>query len=165
MTSLPASQRRALDTIEGTLRAADPHLASMFAIFARLNVGEPVPTEPLTYRPKLGRQRPHTTACAVVLIPVIFIALIVVGVLAGGPSSATACGSDHPKTTSPLVDRPACRLAADTTAVKAASATTADGAENPTCLAIAPASRSARRAGGEAAPAGQRDTHGWVCYK
>jgi hypothetical protein len=73
--SLPSSQLRVLGSIEGRLRAADPHLASMFAIFA------------------------------------------------------------------------------DTTAVKAATGarpTTADGTENPACIALIQHGRSAR---------------GWVCYK
>ena len=43
--SLPASQQRVLDRMETRLRAGEPHLASMFGIFARLNAGEPVSTE------------------------------------------------------------------------------------------------------------------------
>jgi hypothetical protein len=35
--SLPASQQRVLDRMETRLRAGEPHLASMFGIFARLN--------------------------------------------------------------------------------------------------------------------------------
>jgi hypothetical protein len=40
---LPASQRRVLDRIEGTLGGADPQLAAMFAIFGRLNRDEEMP--------------------------------------------------------------------------------------------------------------------------
>ena len=38
--SLPACQQRVLDRMEGALRASDSHLASMYAIFGRLNTGE-----------------------------------------------------------------------------------------------------------------------------
>jgi hypothetical protein len=41
--SLPASQRRALVRIERKLRASDPRLISMFAIFTRLNFDEDMP--------------------------------------------------------------------------------------------------------------------------
>src|SRR6266571_5110339 len=37
--SLPACQQRALDRMEGALRASEPHLTSMYAVFARLNAG------------------------------------------------------------------------------------------------------------------------------
>jgi len=148
--SLPASQRRALGSIEGRLRAADPHLASMYAIFARLNVGEPVAPERLAFRSGLRWPRPRVAACAAVLIPVLFIAMIVVSALAGGPRIPGACYGDHPVgSSSPLV-RPACQLTADTTAVKATAAATPDGTENPACIALALHGRSAR---------------GWVCYK
>jgi ferric-dicitrate binding protein FerR (iron transport regulator) len=40
---LPAGQQRVLDSIEDALRAAEPKLASMFAIFARLTCGEARP--------------------------------------------------------------------------------------------------------------------------
>ena len=38
---LPARQVRALGRMETGLRADEPHLASMFGIFARLAVGQP----------------------------------------------------------------------------------------------------------------------------
>jgi hypothetical protein len=41
--SLPASQQRVLDEIGNGLRASEPRLAGMFAIFTRLNLGEPPP--------------------------------------------------------------------------------------------------------------------------
>lgn len=40
---LPAGQQRVLDSIEDALRAAEPKLASMYAIFARLTRGEARP--------------------------------------------------------------------------------------------------------------------------
>jgi hypothetical protein len=75
---LPASQRHALGSIEARLRAADPHLASMFAMFSRLSVGEPVAMERLVSRPGLRLPPPRLAACAMVLIPVMFIALVIV---------------------------------------------------------------------------------------
>jgi hypothetical protein len=41
--SLPVSQQRVLDEIRDHLRASEPRLAGMFAIFTRLNLGEPRP--------------------------------------------------------------------------------------------------------------------------
>ena len=151
--SLPASQQRALVSIEGGLRAADPHLASMFAIFARLNAGEPVATERLVARLRLRWQRPRLAAFAAVLIPAMFIAMVVVSALAGGRLSPRACGNGNLVGASSAPVRTACQLSADTTAVKAATVTmpaTQDGTENPTCIALVQHSRSAR---------------GWVCYK
>jgi hypothetical protein len=152
--SLPASQQRALGSIEGRLRAADPHLASMFAIFARLNVGEPVATEHLAVRRLRVRSHgPHLSAFAVALIPVMFITMVLVSALAGGRLSPRACADGHQAgSISPLV-RSACQLTADTTAVKAANVampTTSDGTENPSCIALVRHGRSAR---------------GWACYK
>jgi hypothetical protein len=60
--SLPARQQRVLERMEDGLRAAEPHLASMFGIFARLNVAEPVTTERLTPgRAGAGRRAPPCT--------------------------------------------------------------------------------------------------------
>jgi hypothetical protein len=41
--SLPPRQARVLERIEHSLHACDPHLRSMFAIFARLTRGEEMP--------------------------------------------------------------------------------------------------------------------------
>jgi hypothetical protein len=41
--SLPASEQRALDGIAGELRASEPRLASMFAMFTNLNKNERTP--------------------------------------------------------------------------------------------------------------------------
>jgi Protein of unknown function (DUF3040) len=148
--SLPARQQRTLGSIEGRLRAADPHLASMFTIFTRLNVGEPVAAEHLIPRRRLRRPRPRLAACAVVLIPVMFIAMIVVSALTGRALSPRACEGAFPVGGSTPQLRPGCQLSADTTAVKAATVTTPDGTENPACIALVQHGRSAR---------------GWVCYK
>jgi hypothetical protein len=49
---LPASQERLLDRIEETLKQREPRLASMFAMFARLNINERLPrTEALVAVP------------------------------------------------------------------------------------------------------------------
>src|SRR5262245_36826840 len=54
--SLPACQERALSAIENALRAAEPRLASRFAIFTRLASGEDLPrTEQLVPQPWLPR--------------------------------------------------------------------------------------------------------------
>lgn len=150
--SLPASQRRALGSIEGRLKAADPRLASMFTIFARLNAGEPVVMEHLASRLRLRRPRarPRLAAGAVLLIPVMFIAMVVVSVLAGGRLSPRACEAAFPVGGSATEPHSACQLSADTTAVKAAPTSTPDGTENPACIALVQHSRSAR---------------GWMCYK
>ena len=50
--SLPACQQRALDTIESALQRREPRLASMFAMFTRLNTSEGAPrTERLNPSP------------------------------------------------------------------------------------------------------------------
>ena len=49
---LPASQERLLDRIEETLKEREPRLASLFAMFARLNINERLPrTEALAAAP------------------------------------------------------------------------------------------------------------------
>ena len=73
---LPACQQRVLDRMEGTLKASEPHLAAMFAIFARLSVGEPVGRESLAAGRRRWWLRPGAALSALVLVPVMF-ALIV----------------------------------------------------------------------------------------
>jgi len=151
--SLPASQQRELGSIEVRLRAADPHLASMLVIFARLNIGEPVAAECLVRRLRLRWLRPRLGACAAVLIPVMFITMVVVSALAGGRLSSRACGGEVAAGGASPLARPACRLTADTTTVKSTTVTmptAPDGTENPTCIALVQHGPSAR---------------GWVCYK
>ena len=80
--SLPACQQRALDRMEGALRASEPRLASMYAIFGRLNAGEPIGTERLP-RKRLRWLQAGTAMYAIVLVPVMF-AAIIVGALLGG---------------------------------------------------------------------------------
>ena len=55
--SLPACQQRVLDRMEGALRASEPQLTSMEAIFSRLNADEPIGTELLALtRPRGSSQ-------------------------------------------------------------------------------------------------------------
>jgi len=139
--SLSARQQRALGSIEGALRAADPHLASMFAIFARLNVGEPVTAEPSAPRRRLRWLPPGGAAYAVVLVPLVFIAVIITAQLNAGPRGLSTCAPGYPAS---LVSRPACQLAVNTTAVKTASPRSASGLVNPSCLATALAAQPGR---------------------
>jgi hypothetical protein len=83
--SLPASQQRVLDSMENRLRAGEPHLASMFGIFARLNAGEPVSTERLAAG-RRWRRPPGTALYAVVIFPLISRAIPPAG---SGPAGAS----------------------------------------------------------------------------
>ena len=106
--SLPACQQRALDRIEGALRASEPHLTSMYAIFARLNADEPIGTEQLAPK-RLRWFQPGTAMYAIVLIPVMFAAIIVGALLGGGARSTTACEASYSVGgVSPLASRPSC---------------------------------------------------------
>src|SRR5258707_13557804 len=87
--SLPACQQRALDRMEGALRASEPHLASMYTIFGRLNAGEPIGAERLT-RKRLRWQQPGSAMYASVLVPFVLAASIVGG-LPVGTFYSSAC--------------------------------------------------------------------------
>ena len=61
--SLPASQQRVLDRIEEALKRREPRLASMFAIFNRLNIHERLPwIEALSPVPWWSLKRYHLSA-------------------------------------------------------------------------------------------------------
>ena len=110
---LPACQQRVLDRMEGALKASEPHMAAMFAIFARLSLGEPVGTESLAAR--RGRRwwlRPGVALSVLVLVPVMF-AVIITGVLLGGSSRAAGtCAVGFPPVASlAQVSRSSCQLA------------------------------------------------------
>jgi hypothetical protein len=112
--SLPACQQRALDRMEGALRASEPQLASMYAIFGRLNAGEPIAVERLT-RKRL--RQASTTMYAIVLIPVMF-AAIIVGALLGGNRTTAACETGYSVGgVSPLANRPSCPVSGKTVKV------------------------------------------------
>lgn len=128
--SLPAWQQHVLDRMEGALQASEPHLASMFAIFARLNAGEPVGAEPQARarpRPRPRRMPAGTAIYAVLLVPLILI-MTMIGVVLGGGSSAKACEAGYSiGGTSPLIGRSACQAPGNETAGKTAAGTTAAG--------------------------------------
>jgi hypothetical protein len=114
--SLPACQQRALDRMEGALRASEPHLASMYAIFGRLNAGEPIGTERLTRR-RLRLLQQGSAMYAIVLVPVMF-AAIIVGALLGGSRSTTGCESGYSVGgVSPLSSRTTCQVSGKTVKV------------------------------------------------
>jgi hypothetical protein len=143
--SLPAWQQRALERIESALQASEPHLASMFAIFARLNASEPVGEEPLARprpRPRPRRRRWSSVGSAVyavVLIPVMFTMVVVGAVLGGSAHSATSCNVGYSVAgNSPLIIRPSCQPAPKTASAKTVSGTRA-GSCTPTALAARPA--------------------------
>ena len=109
--SLPACQQRLLDRMEGALRANEPHLTSMYAIFSQLNAGEPIAAEQLA-RKRLRWFQPGTAMYAIVLIPVMFAAIIIGALLGGGARSTTACEASYSVGgVSPLASRPLCPVA------------------------------------------------------
>jgi hypothetical protein len=115
--ALPACQQRALDRMEGALRASEPHLASMYTIFGRLNAGEPIGTERLA-RKRLRWLQHGTAMYAIVLLPVMFAAIIVGALLGGGTRSATACEAGYSVGgVSPLSTRPSCPVSGKTVKV------------------------------------------------
>jgi len=129
---LPACQQRVLDRMEGALKASEPHMAAMFAIFARLSIGEPVGRESLAAR--RGRRwwlRPGAALSALVLVPVMF-AVVITGVLLGGPSRAGTCASGFPPVGSlAQMSRSSCQLAGKQ------AQRTASGAGGASCPALA----------------------------
>jgi len=96
--SLPAGQQRVLHGIEGALKASEPQLASMFAIFVQLHQDEPVGAEPLK-RGRLSWSRPGTAMSAIVLIPVMFAAVVIGALLSGSAAAGTAAAGDSACTT------------------------------------------------------------------
>ena len=116
--ALPACQQRALDRMEGALRASEPHLASMYEVFGRLNAGEPIGRERLA-RKRLRWLQHGTAMYAIVLVPVMFAAIIVGALLGGGTrSSAAACEAGYSVGgVSPLSSRPTCPVSGKTVKV------------------------------------------------
>ena len=112
--SLPACQQRALDRMEGALRASEPHLASMYTMFGRLNASEPIGAEQLT-RKRLRWLQPGTAMYAIVLVPVMFAAIIVGALLGGGTRSTAACEASYSVGgVSPVTGRPTCPVSGKT---------------------------------------------------
>src|SRR5208283_2311890 len=158
--SLPACQQRVLDRMEGALRASEPHLTSMYAIFSRLNDGEPVGTEQLA-RKRLRWFQPGTAMYAIVLIPVMFAAVIIGALLGGGARSTAACEASYSVGgVSPLAGRPSCPVDKPKAGVRKTISSTArlacSGAASPARFAtmtrndqvVVPAARAAAPAAG-----------------
>lgn len=123
--ALPACQQRVLDRMEGALRASEPQLTSMYAIFARLNTGEPIGAERIS-RQRRRWLRPGSAMYAVVLVPVMFAAIIVGALLGGGSRSVATCEAGYSVGgVSPLASRPSCPPAGPAAAAKAAMRKTA----------------------------------------
>lgn len=92
---LPTSQQRVLDRIEDALKRREPRLASMFAIFNRLNIHERLPwTEALEAVPWWSprRYRAPGRARAVVLLT-LAAALVVSAVFVGMSQSPGGCNA------------------------------------------------------------------------
>jgi Protein of unknown function (DUF3040) len=99
--SLPARQQRVLDRIEDALKRREPRLASMFAIFNRLNIHERLPWaealeavpwwSPKRYR-VTGRVRTSSRIRAVVLLG-LAAALVVSAVFVGMSQSQGGCNT------------------------------------------------------------------------
>ena len=143
--TLPVAQQRVLDRMEGALQASEPHLASMFSIFAQLNADEPLGVEPLARpRPRRFRWlRAGTTIYAFVLVPVMFAMITIGALLSSRAHSVAACETGYSSGAgSPWVSRPWCQ----TTIQKK----TASGARLASCAARIPAIRFVTRSGGEA---------------
>ena len=93
--SLPASQQRILDRIEEALKRHEPRLASMFAIFDRLNIHERRPwIEALKPAPwwSLKRYHPSSRIRAFVLIA-LAAGLVVSAVFVGTSQSRGGCNT------------------------------------------------------------------------
>jgi len=137
--SLPAAQQRVLARIEGALRASEPELTSMYAMFARLNAGEPVAAERLA-RKRLRWAHQGTAMYAVVLVPIMFAAVIIGALLGGGARSATACEASYSVGgVSPLAARPSCPALGKAAVAKNAARKTMAVTARLACTAAAPA--------------------------
>lgn len=154
--SLPAAQQDILDRMEGTLLVSEPHLAGMFAVFARLNAGEPVHPEPLA-RPRPRRRRLRgrrlrtrwlraggTSVLAFVLVPVMFAMITIGALLSSRTHPVAACETGYSSSGgSPWAGRPWCQLTLQKT--------TASGNRLASCVARIPAIRFVSRSNAETA--------------
>jgi hypothetical protein len=127
--------------MEGALRASEPQLTSMYAIFARLNAGEPVGAEQLA-RKRMRWFQPGTAMYAIVLIPVMFAAIIVGALLGGSARSVAGCEAGYSVGgVSPLAGRPTCPTSGQTAVAKTAVRKTISATARLACTGAGPASR------------------------
>jgi hypothetical protein len=146
--SLPAGHQQVLDHMDGALRVSDPHLVSMFALFARLNAGEPVGAEPLARpRPRSRRfrwLRAGTTIYAFMLVPVMFAMITIGALLSSRTHTLAACDAGYSAGGGvPWAGRAPCQLTVQKT--------TASG-RLASCVARIPAIRFVSRGGETFAP-------------
>ena len=96
VVGLPACQQRALDGIESALRACEPRLASMFAIFTRLARDEAVPrTESLRARTRLRWSwlgGLTATSRTIMAVPLVLGFMVLLVFLAMNRPAAHGCG-------------------------------------------------------------------------
>jgi hypothetical protein len=116
---LPVGQQRILDGIADALRASEPRLTSMFAIFARLTSNEPRPSQE-----QLGGWRPCATVLnflsrvagwrsgtglRLLVFAQVAIALALLAVLVGrNTGSPTRCSSGRTEPVAASAIRPPC---------------------------------------------------------
>jgi hypothetical protein len=145
--SLPVCQQRVLDRIEGALRASEPQLTAMYAMFGQLTAGEPIRTERLS-RKRLRLLQPGSAIYAIVLIPVMFAAIVVGALFGGRTQTATACEASYSVGgVSPLSGRPACTVSAKTSAAGSAVRKTISATARLACGTAGQAARFTRLPG------------------
>jgi hypothetical protein len=147
--SLPARQQSVIDKMEGALRANEPHLASMFTIFAQLHEEEPIGAEALAV-PRHRWPRPGNAMYAIVLIPVMFVAIITGALLGGSARSAATCDAGYSVggSGSPQSNRVSCPMSGKATSARAISAKATSGTKNASPAAASQATGAAGSASG-----------------
>jgi hypothetical protein len=121
--SLPGRQQRVINQIEGALCASEPQLAAMFAVFARLSEDQPVAAEPLTGSLRRRWLAPGNAMYAILLVPVMFIAVIIGAVLGGSARNTATCDVGYSAGGAPALDRALCPAEAKSTVRLATSGT------------------------------------------
>jgi hypothetical protein len=139
--SLPVCQQRVLDRMEGALRASEPQLTAMYAMFGQLSAGEPIRTERLGRR-RLRLLQPGSAMYAIVLIPVMFAAIIAGALLGSRTHTATTCEASYSAGgVSPLAGRPSCAVSARMSAAKGAVRKTVSATARLACGTAGQAAR------------------------